>query len=165
MFFCLSMKAEKGNNIGRYYLFPGNFSSLWAILFSFPLKQSSLCVLQLKRKLTETMNVTQGAKKIIFTACHLGKLQKLASTSPDVISTSPKTFWLAELISQFFCYLNYSKNITCLSGKLKTELTSLIAKSTFLSPGLSDTTFFACCVTPLLIFFQWGFKKGDSTVD
>ena len=33
----------------------------------------------------------QGAKKIIFTACHSGKL-RLASTSPDVISTSPKSF-------------------------------------------------------------------------
>ena len=33
----------------------------------------------------------QGAKKIIFTACHLGKL-KLTFTSPDVISTSPKSF-------------------------------------------------------------------------
>ena len=33
----------------------------------------------------------QGAKKIIFTACHSGKL-KLTFTSPDVISTSPKSF-------------------------------------------------------------------------
>ena len=33
----------------------------------------------------------QGVKKIIFTACHSGKL-KLAVTSPDVISTSPKNF-------------------------------------------------------------------------
>ena len=33
----------------------------------------------------------QGAKKLIFTACHSGKL-KLAFTSPDVISTSPKNF-------------------------------------------------------------------------
>ena len=33
----------------------------------------------------------QGAKKKIFTACHSGKL-KLAFTSPDVISTSPKNF-------------------------------------------------------------------------
>ena len=31
----------------------------------------------------------QGTKKIIFTACQLGKL-KLAFTSPDIISTSPK---------------------------------------------------------------------------
>ena len=35
--------------------------------------------------------ITQGAKKIIFTACHLGKL-KPAFTSPNVISTSPKSF-------------------------------------------------------------------------
>ena len=33
----------------------------------------------------------QGAKKIIFTAYHSGKL-KLTFTSPDVISTSPKNF-------------------------------------------------------------------------
>ena len=36
-------------------------------------------------------NYTQGAKKIIFTACHSGKL-KLAFTSPEIISTSPKSF-------------------------------------------------------------------------
>ena len=34
---------------------------------------------------------SQGAKKLIFTACHSGKL-KLAFTSPDFISTSPKSF-------------------------------------------------------------------------
>ena len=32
----------------------------------------------------------QGTKKIIFTACHSGRL-KLAFTSPDIISTSPKS--------------------------------------------------------------------------
>ena len=42
----------------------------------------------------------QGAKKIIFTAFHSGKL-KLAFTSPDVISTSPKKFL-------FFCNSNSS---------------------------------------------------------
>ena len=42
----------------------------------------------------------QGAKKIIFTACHSGKL-KLAFTSPDVIITSPKNVL-------FFCYSNSS---------------------------------------------------------
>ena len=77
--------------------------------------------------------IFQGAKKIIFTACHSGKL-KLVLTSHDVISTSPKNFL-------FFCYSNSSENITCPSGKLSTEFTSPIAKST--SPGLSDTTFFA----------------------
>ena len=46
------------------------------------------------------MSIMQGAKKIIFTACHSGKV-KLAFTSPDVISTSPKNFL-------FFCYSNSS---------------------------------------------------------
>ena len=86
----------------------------------------------------------QGAKKIIFTACLSGKL-KLEFTSPDIISNSPKPFWRAELISQFFCYSNSSKSITCPSGKLKTKFTCPIAKST--SPGLSDTTFFARWLT------------------
>ena len=80
--------------------------------------------------------IFQGAKKIIFTACHSGKL-KLVLTSHDVISTSPKNFL-------FFCYSNSSENITCPSGKLSTEFTSPIAKST--SPALSDTTFFARCI-------------------
>ena len=71
----------------------------------------------------------QGAKEVIFTACHLGKL-RLAYTSPNVIS-------------QFFRNLNSSKNFTCPSGKLRTEFTSPIARST--SPGLADTTFFTCC--------------------
>ena len=83
----------------------------------------------------------QGAKKVIFTACHSGKL-KLTFTSPNIISTSPKNVLMSRLISQFFCNLNSSKKFTCPSGKLITEFTSLIAKST--SPvGLSDTTFFA----------------------
>ena len=45
------------------------------------------------------------------------------------------------LISQFFCKLNSSKYFTCPLGKLRTEFTSLIAKSTY--PALSNTTFFA----------------------
>ena len=35
---------------------------------------------------------TQGAKKVIFKACHLGKL-KLAYTIPNVISTSSKNIF------------------------------------------------------------------------
>ena len=62
----------------------------------------------------------------------------LAQTS---FQLAPKKFWWAELISQFFCKLNSSKNFTCPLGKLRTEFTSLIVKST--SPGLWDTTFFA----------------------
>ena len=82
----------------------------------------------------------QGAKKIIFTACHSGK-PKLAFTSPNVISNSPQNFL-------FFPYSNSSLNISCPSGKLKAEFTSPITKST--SPGLSDTTFFA----------RWPFERS-----
>ena len=46
-------------------------------------------------------------------------------------------------LPQLFCYSNSSKDITCPSGKIKTEFTSPIAKST--NPRLSDTTFFAHC--------------------
>ena len=102
-----------------------------------------------------------GTKKIIFTACHSGKL-KLAFTSPDVISTNPKnflTFCLAELISQFFCYSNSSKTITCLSGKLKTEFTSPIAKST--RRGLSDTIFVARWEKKWLYCYATWFKKTE----
>ena len=48
----------------------------------------------MKRK--QRMITTQGAKKIIFTACHSGKL-KLAFTSPDVISTIPKSFSMSRI--------------------------------------------------------------------
>ena len=82
----------------------------------------------------------QGAKKVIFTACHSGKL-KLTFTSPNIISTSPKNVLMSRLILQFLSNLNFSKNVTCPSAKLITEFTSPIAKST--SRGLSDTTFFA----------------------
>ena len=74
----------------------------------------------------------QGAKKIIFTACHSGKL-KLAFTSPDVISTSPISFLTSRI--DFTVLLPV--------GQVKTELTSPIAKST--SPRLSLTIFFAHC--------------------
>ena len=42
------------------------------------------------------MQPLQGAKKIIFTACHSGKL-KLTFTSPDVISASPKSFLMSRI--------------------------------------------------------------------
>ena len=83
----------------------------------------------------------QGAKKIIFTAYHSGKLKLAFILAQTSFQLAPKAFWWAELISQFFYYLNSSKNITCLLGKLKKEFTSPIAKST--SPWLSDTSFFA----------------------
>ena len=99
---------------------------------------------------------TWGAKKVTFTVCHSGKL-KLTFTSPNIISTSPKSVLMSRLISQFFCNLNSSKNFTCPSGKLTTEFTSPIAKST--SYGLLDTTFFAHWY-PLGIFcLLWTLSK------
>ena len=91
-------------------------------------------------------NVTiQGAKKIIFTARHSGKL-KLAFTSPDVISTNPKSFLISRTdFTVLLLFKFLKKNITCPLGKLQTEFTSPIAKLT--SPGLLDTTFFAHCHT------------------
>ena len=78
---------------------------------------------------------------------------------------APKTFWPAELISHFLCYLNSSKNITCPSGKLKTEFTSPIGKST--SPRLSDTSFFALCYQ-MGIFLRyaicWTKQQGFNTL-
>ena len=61
----------------------------------------------------------QGAKKITFTAYHSGKL-KLAFTSPDVISTSPKSFLTTEeLISQFICLLKFLKKHHLPVGQVK----------------------------------------------
>ena len=101
----------------------------------------------------------QGAKKIIFTACHSGK-QKLAFTSPDVISTSPQNFLTRRIdFTVPRCYSNSWKNMICLSGMLKTEFISLLAKST--SPGyrtvllcmlmiVSLRGLWACFINPLI---------------
>ena len=70
----------------------------------------------------------QGAKKIIFTACHSGKL-KLAFTSPDVISTSPQNFLTSRI--DFIVLLLFEF--------LKKHHLPVEQNST----GLSDSTFFA----------------------
>ena len=85
----------------------------------------------------------QGAKKVSFTACHSGKLE-LACTSPQVISTSPKTLFDWQDLLQSLCGLNFAKKQHFPIGQVKnvTKITSQIAKST--SPRLSDATFFLC---------------------
>ena len=50
--------------------------------------------------------------------------------------------------TQSFCNLNSQKNFTCPLGKLRTKVTSPIAKSS--SARLSDSTFFACCLLGVL---------------
>ena len=82
----------------------------------------------------------QGAKKIIFSACHSGKLM-LAFTSPDIISTSPQNFLTSRIDFTVLLLFEFLKKCHLPVGKLKTEFVSPIAKS--ISPGLLDTTFFA----------------------
>ena len=50
----------------------------------------------------------QGAKKIIFTACHSGKL-KLAFTSRDIISTSPKSFLTSRIAFTVLLLIEFLK--------------------------------------------------------
>ena len=54
--------------------------------------------------------VYQGAKKIIFTAYHSCKL-KLALTSPDIISTSPKNFLTSRIDFTVLLLIEFLKNI------------------------------------------------------
>ena len=95
-----------------------------------------------------------GAKKVIFKlAIRACCTQHLLARTP--FQLAPKTFWWAELISQFFCNIIWipQKNYSCPSGKLRTEFTGPIAKST--TPMLSDTTFSACWCWLVESFGQW----------
>ena len=60
---------------------------------------------------------------------------------PKGLTGSKENFYEQNWLQSFYNLNAQEKKFTCLLGKLKTELTSLIAKST--SPGLSDMTFFA----------------------
>ena len=97
-----------------------------------------------------------NAKKVIFKACHSGKL-KLTFTSPNIISTSPK-----KRVDEYNWFHSSSviwipqKNFTCPSGKFKrTEY--------------RFTTFFARWVWPKLLLFLlideiYSFSSLSSTV-
>ena len=52
----------------------------------------------------------QGAKKLIFTACYSGKL-RVAYTSPNVISTSPKNILMSRIDFTVFWYFEFLKKI------------------------------------------------------
>ena len=87
--------------------------------------------------LTEMTNfghpVTGWKENQVFPACHSASWSwhLLAQTS---FQLAPKAFCWAELISHFFCYSDSSKNITCPSGKLKTDFT-LARQQNPLAPG------------------------------
>ena len=83
----------------------------------------------------------QGANKIIFKACRLGKL-KLSFTSPDAISASPKNFLTSRIYFTVLALCEFLKKHHLPVRQVNlTEFSSPIAKSK--SPGLSNTTFFA----------------------
>ena len=63
----------------------------------------------------------QGAKKIIFTACHSGKL-KLAFTSPDVISTSPKNFLTSRIDFTVLLFIEFLKKHHLPVGQVKNRI-------------------------------------------
>ena len=63
----------------------------------------------------------QDAKKIIFTACHSGKL-KLAFTSPDVISTSPKSFLTSRINFTVLLLFKFLKKHHLLVGQVKNRI-------------------------------------------
>ena len=64
---------------------------------------------------------TQGAKKIIFTACHSGKL-KLAFTSPDVISTSPKNVLTSRIDFTVLLLIKFLKKHHLPVGQVKNRI-------------------------------------------
>ena len=64
------------------------------------------------------MDSLQGAKKIIFTACYSGKL-KLAFTSPDVISTSLKSFLSSRIDFTLLLLLEFLKEHHLPIGQVK----------------------------------------------
>ena len=63
----------------------------------------------------------QGAKKIIFTACHSGKL-KLAFTSPDVISTSPQNFLTSRIDFIVLLLIEFHKKLHLPVGQVKNRI-------------------------------------------
>ena len=67
------------------------------------------------------MKNTQGAKKINFTACHSGKL-KLAFTSPDVISTSPKNFLTSRIDFTVLLLFEFLKKHHLPVGEVKNRI-------------------------------------------
>ena len=67
------------------------------------------------------MQQLQGAKKIIFTACHSGKL-KLTFTSPEVISTCPKSFLKSRIDFTVLLLFEFLKKDHLLVGQVNNRI-------------------------------------------
>ena len=62
---------------------------------------------------------------ITVTGCKESQFYSLHLLAQNSFQLTPETFWWAGLITQSLCHLNYSKNFTCLLGKLRTDITGL----------------------------------------
>ena len=80
----------------------------------------------------QLMISSEGCKESQFYGLPFGQVSA-SMTSPRVFLTSPKNVFHRQHWLQSFCNLNFPKNFTRPSGKLRTEFTSTIAIST--SPG------------------------------
>ena len=69
----------------------------------------------------QKLQLWQGAKKFIFTACHSGKL-KLTFTSPDIISTSPKSFLKSRIDLTVLLLFEFLKQHHLLVGQVKSRI-------------------------------------------
>ena len=92
-----------------------------------------------------------GCKEVMFTACHSDELE-LTFTSPNIISTSPKSVWWADWFrSSSVIWIPQKTSLACMMGKLRKEFSSPIAKST--SPGPSDTYFLYTLLPGIMTHF------------
>ena len=100
-----------------------NFTEKW--LFRHPIRTHVIhepCIWSSSpRVLRSSVVRTQGAKKIIFTACHSGKL-KLAFTSPDVTSTSPKSFLTSRIAFKVLLLFQFLKKHHLPVGQVKNRI-------------------------------------------
>ena len=124
-FTCLSVKLQKHRDIGPYCL---------KHLYFHEKNDRNMTMNHsvIKNNKHRIVNVTlssiirnkygaQGAKKIIFTACHSGKL-KLALTSPDVISTSPKSFLTSRINFTVLLLFKFLKKHHLPIGQVKNRI-------------------------------------------
>ena len=84
-----------------------------------------------------------GCKESHVYSLPFGRAGAITFTSPNIISTSPKSVWWADWFHSSSVIWIPQKTSLHLLGKLRTEFSSPIGKST--GPGLSDTTFFTRC--------------------
>ena len=63
----------------------------------------------------------QGAKKVIFKACHSGKL-KLEYTSPNIISSSPKNILMRRIELTVLLQFEFVKKLHLPVGQVKNKI-------------------------------------------